>query len=96
MRIKHWAGYGTIDCKKSLKKLNDQTILTVILTGNHERGLERRDHYDLFNWYVKRFDKSQTDFSCWMHQHPEIEIESDYIKDARGCDVETCKYTFIY
>lgn len=55
MKIKHWQGYGTV----SATRIKDKNCtLHIRLTGNHEWGLRRDDMYDLYNWLVKRFDKS--------------------------------------
>ncbi len=40
MKIKHFAGYGSIEAKKISKvTTNNTTILTVLVTGDHEQGL---------------------------------------------------------
>ncbi len=92
MKIKHWQGYGTIDAKKiSIKNNNNHTTLHVRVSGNHECGLRRDDEYDLFNWLVKRFDKSLTDYLEWHKKRPQITITEDY-----SSNVETCDYIFVY
>lgn len=55
MRIKHWQGYGLVN---AVKVKDDSCTLHVKVTGDHEQGLEREDAYDLYNWLVKKFDKS--------------------------------------
>ena len=92
MKIKHFAGYGSVEAKKtSARKLpNGTRELVITVTGNHERGIERDDSYTLFWWLVKRFDKkvkSDRDIvSYTMHD--------DYIKQG-NLDVEQCVYTFV-
>ena len=63
MRIKHWQGYGTVNAVKSkMQRTQNGRVLTVTVSGNHEWGLVRNDKSDIFNWLVKRFDKTAT--SC--------------------------------
>ncbi len=92
MRIKHFAGYGSVEAKKtSTRKLPDGTReLVVMVTGNHEWGLERNDRYDLFRWLVKRFDKTVTD----DREIISYRYDDDYIR-LNGLDVEQCVYTFV-
>lgn len=64
MKIKHWQGYGCVDAKKiSVSTHNDPfygdtKTMHIRVTGNHEYGIERNDKYDVFNWLLKRFDKT--------------------------------------
>ena len=54
MKVKHWAGYGCIEAKK----LNDYgSHVKVLVSGNHEQGLEPRyfDNRDWERWLGKRF-----------------------------------------
>ena len=77
MKIKHWQGYGTVSATKVPDK---NCTLHIRVVGNHECGLRRGDLYDLYNWLVKRFDKSV----------PEGETIID------GLNVDTCDYYFKY
>ena len=88
MKIKHWQGYGTVEAKKM--PANGAT-LHIRVSGNHEWGLRRDDEYDLFNWLIKRFDKSIPDYATWHRMRPIIEIRE-------GWNVETdyCDYYFTY
>lgn len=88
MKIKHWQGYGTVIATK-IKDKNYNLVVKVV--GNHEWGIHRDDEYDLFNWLVKRFDKSQKDYYGWHRLYPQIRIED-------GCEngVDTCTYYFSY
>lgn len=64
MKLKHWQGYGSVNATKKSSKIDKTTnIKTLIIEviGNHEYGIVRNDKYDLYNWLVKRFDKSATD-----------------------------------
>lgn len=81
MKIKHWQGYGTVDAIKIKDRL-DGCDLHIKVKGNHEWGLVREDRYDIYNWLVKRFDKS-------------IESYRNITVSVRpGCEdgIETCEY----
>lgn len=90
MRIKHWQGYGIVNAVKVKDK---DFTLAVHVSGNHEWGLRRDDTYDLFNWLVKRFDKSVAEISPveFCRMRPEIYIAQ---WDYEG--VEHCLYKFRY
>ena len=95
MRIKHFAGYGLI----TAVKIPDKTCtLHIRVTGNHERGIHRDDEFDLFNWIVKKFDKSFKDKTWvdWHKLYPRVSIEDGYVKDDAGNLIETCDYRFYY
>lgn len=68
MKIKNFCGYGTITAKKiSLVDNGDTTILTVLVTGDHEQGLiphyvvpgtiDRMSDHAIKKWLIERFDK---------------------------------------
>lgn len=88
MKIKHWQGYGTVN---AIKIKDKSCTLHVQVTGNHECGLERNDQYDLFNWLVKRFDKTIPDYQTFARKRPNITIKS-------GCNngIDVCDYYFTY
>lgn len=88
MKIKHFQGYG---CVTVTRVKDSSCTLHVKVSGNHECGLYRNDEYDLFNWLVKRFDKSIADSLEWHRRQPKIVIEEGY---ENG--VETCDYMFTY
>jgi len=88
MKIKHYAGYGTVTANKISKTVkNGICTLKVHVEGNHEYGLFRDDLYDLSNWLIKRFDRAFTDYRSI------IGMEYD---DGYKNDVEYCNYTFQY
>ena len=92
MKIKHWQGYGTV----SATRIKDKSCtLHVRVVGNHEWGLVRRDTYDLFNWLVKRFDRSQADFLKWNNKLENVRFEEGSTV-IDGLDVDTCDYYFTY
>ena len=87
-KIKHWQGYGTV----GVEKVKDSTCtLHIRVVGNHEYGIHRDDIYDLYNWLVKRYDKSIPDATTWYRMCPQVEIIDGY---ENG--VETCDYKFTY
>ena len=90
MRIKHWQGYGILEAKRIPDKDFD---LVVTVSGNHERGLRRDDMYDLFNWLIKRFDKSVKDmtYAEFMLLRPEV-----YIAEWEYDGIDRCQYKFRY
>ena len=91
MKIKHWQGYGTV----SAQKIKDKSCtLHVLVTGNHEWGLRRDDLYDLYNWLVRRFDKSVPDVYAWLRSANVFINEGSTAID--GLDVDTCDYYFTY
>ena len=91
MKIKHWQGYGCLTAKKISRKASNGIITLIIkVTGNHECGLVRNDKYDLFNWLVKRFDKTVSDYTKITNYtyHDCTEHDSD------NNPVDTCTYVF--
>ena len=93
MKIKHFAGYGTVNATK----VKDDNTLHIHLAGNHEWGLNRNDTYDVFNWLVKKFDKAwkNGDYFDWRLLNPQMTIINGYEK-INGIDTETCDYIFNY
>lgn len=87
-KIKHFQGYGTVQAVKIKDK---SCTLHVKVIGNHECGLRRDDDYDLYNWLVKRFDKSFETYMDFREKRPQIEIEESIVN---GVDV--CDYRFTY
>ena len=91
MKIKHWQGYGTV----SARKIKDKNCtLHVRVVGNHEWGLRRDDLFDLYNWLVRRFDKSVPDVYAWLRSANVFINEGSTVID--GLDVDTCDYYFTY
>lgn len=90
MKIKHFAGYGSVEAKKICKKEKNGVVeLQIQVRGNHEWGIERRDAYDFVNWLAKRFDKDLTDY----RQIKTFETESSWDSKA---SVEVCNYYVTY
>ena len=98
MTIKHYAGYGRV----SAKRIKDDATLHVRVSGNHEHGLYRDDLYDLYNWLVKRFDKTvPASFAEWYRAARSkydqvVEIHDDYETAPDGKTEEVCDYRFFY
>lgn len=88
MKIKHWQGYGTVN---AVRVKDRSCTLHIRVSGNHEWGLERNDTYDLYNWLIKRFDKSVPDYLSWRRT-ASVVINDRY----DGNDVEVCDYMFTY
>jgi hypothetical protein len=97
MRIKHFAGYGTVEAKKVSKTTvtnqygEKRNKLVVNVKGNHECGLVRNDIYDVKRWL---FDKFEKNFAGNYYQII-MDVKNDYIKENR-IDVEVATYTFVY
>lgn len=97
MRIKHFAGYGSVEVKKVSKKpiINgygeNKTELVLRVKGNHEWGLVRNDIFDVKRWLFDKFEKNFTKDEYDIH----MDIKSDYVNE-NGLDVEVATYTFVY
>lgn len=54
MKVKHWAGYGTLEAR-TIRRYPSTIVIEV--SGNHEQGLEPRyfTNYDWMRWLGKRF-----------------------------------------
>ena len=97
MRLKHFAGYGSVEVtKKSKTKVTDlwgntKNKLVLQVKGNHECGNVRNDIYDVRRWIFNRFEKNfiGNDYDI------EMNIEDNYVQE-KGIDVEVATYTFIY
>ena len=87
-KIKHFAGYGTV--KAGVIK-DSSCTLHIRVEGDHEWGLKRDDLYDLYNWLVKRFDKTIPDYESFYKRHPTVRFEWDL-----GSPVEAGDYYFTY
>lgn len=86
--IKHWAGYGTV---KAGTVKDGSCRLHVRVEGLHERGLVQEDPYTLYNWIVKRFDRTVPDYLTWIRSRPLIYCEEDF-----NATVDICHYYFHY
>jgi hypothetical protein len=85
MKIKHFAGYGTV----TAQKMDPQGAkLHIRVSGSHERGLAvpEWDTYLLFNWLVKRFDKSIPDAVTFDRLRPIVEIREGWNVETDYCD----------
>lgn len=90
MKIKHFMGYGCVNAKKVSCTKNE---LVVHVWGCHEYGVVRNDRYDIFNWLVKRFDKSRKDYT----EIVDVDIDEWWERETdgkyRGMDANHCEYT---
>ena len=97
MRIKHFAGYGSVEAKKVSKTTftdeygEKKTKLVVRVKGNHEWGLVRDDIYDVKRWLFDKFEKN------FLGKDDEISMSvvDDYVKE-NGLAVEVAVYIFVY
>ena len=97
MKVKHFAGYGSVEVKKISKKpiINGygekKTKMVLRVKGNHEWGIVRNDIYDVRKWIFDKFEKNfkGNDYDI------DMSIEDDYINE-NGIDVEVATYTFVY
>lgn len=91
MKLKHWQGYGSINAtKKSRRVSGDKITLIIEIIGNHECGIIRNDKYDLYNWLVKRFDKTVTDY----RQIEDVKIHERTVT-YNGKETDCAVYEFI-
>lgn len=89
MRIKHYAGYGSVNAKKLKHETKDGiTTLVVNVSGDHEWGLRPFIIEDSIQWIAARFDKSIVNIP-WYNIY--IDINNNY---DMPCDSIT--YTFKY
>lgn len=95
MKIKHFAGYGTVNAKKIFRKdINRTTTLRVLITGNHEYGLSKpfNDPYLIYNWIVKRYDKREVLLNTLQYI-----CDDGYTYDnGSGKCIEYAEYTICY
>ena len=97
MKLKHFAGYGSVEVKKQSKTIftnewgEKKTKLVLTVKGNHERGLVRDDIYDVKHWLFDRFEKGFNG----NYYDITMSVQDDYICE-NGIDVEVATYTFIY
>lgn len=90
MKLKHFAGYGTVEATRIP---NASCTLHVRVHGDHEWGLKREDDYDLFNWLVRRFDKSVKSYEEWHMKDPKIQV-IEWSSEMGKHDY--CDYYFTY
>ena len=96
MKVKHFAGYGSVEVKKISKTIingygEKKTKMVLTVKGNHEWGNVLDDIYDVKHWIFDKFEKNfKGDY--W---NIAMSIEDTYIKE-NGIDVEVATYTFVY
>lgn len=90
MRIKHFAGYGSVNAKKiKYEIVNNKTVLIVRVSGDHERGLRPFILEDTIKWLAARFDKNIINI-------PWYNVNISYNYDYSFNNPEALIYTFIY
>ena len=95
MKIKHWQGYGSVNAKvikRTASTSEGVKTITIEVVGNHEYGLDRSDdEYDIYNWLLKRFDKSvESDRDILKIEYSEDSVRID------NCDVDRGIYKITY
>ena len=94
MKLKHFAGYGTVNAYKINKKVtnNGSVALTIKVIGDHERGLYCWDIYTLKHWLIDRFDHKAKELNPYNmrfdHSFSYELINNEY--------VDTITYLFMY
>lgn len=93
MKIKHYAGYGSVNAKKVSKTEKDGVVTMVIkVSGNHEWGLARNDIYDAYNWLLSKFDKKVLGYKHIL----DLQVYNNTYDMVNGEEVESCTYKFKY
>lgn len=88
MRIKHFAGYGSVNAKKiALFKRNNTTTLIVSVSGDHECGLKPFIIDDSIKWIAARFYP-------YIMNIPTYKIHIDYDYILRPGTPDAIEYTF--
>lgn len=88
MRIKHFAGYGSVNAKKiALFKRDNITTLIIDVSGDHECGLKPYIIEDAIRWLAARFYNHVLDIPVYK-----IHIDYEYI--LMPGKPETIEYTF--
>ena len=88
MKIKHFAGYGSVNAKKLKHETKDgTTTLVVNVSGDHERGLKPYIIEDSIQWIAARFYNHILDI-------PAYKIHIGYEYELRPGKPETIEYTF--
>ena len=89
MKIKHFAGYGSINAKKlKHETINGVTTLIINVSGDHEKGLRPYILEDSIRWLAARYDKNILNI-------PWYKINIDIINNY-SMPLESLTYTFIY
>lgn len=89
MKIKHFAGYGSVNAKKLKQETkNGVTTLIINVYGDHECGLRPYIIEDAIQWLAARFDKNIVNIPWY---NIDIDINNNY-----GMPYDTLTYTFRY
>ena len=92
MRIKHFAGYGSVEAKKYGKAidLDGYTILHIGVSGKHECGLVPSWDDVAVRWLLPRFDKE-----AWK-EYPWIDVEVSHEWVSTEAWEDKVEYMFRY
>ena len=84
-----------IEVKFVYMTLGELRSLVKYEKSNRNHYYNVNDAYDLYNWLIKRFDKSVGDFYD-IYGGLSYSTNVCYDKDKNGLDVECCYYKFTY
>ena len=105
MKIKHWAGYGNVEAKKVLDMkyenrkyccYDNVRLVNIEVSGDHERGLVRKDEGDIYWWLLKKLVKDFKDGSHDYRSILEVQVAPYYEKSESGRYEEKCLYKVVY
>lgn len=99
MKIKHFAGYGTVEATNVSERdlsLTDEKYIVIRVKGNHEYGIYRNDAYDISRWLLPRFVKGFKDGTYDYRNIVSMSLYPDIEKDDNGESVDICDYVIIY
>ena len=97
MKIKHYAGYGTVEATKvSERKLDGERFIRIKVKGNHEYGIHLDDIYEIAHWLLPKFSKEFKDGQKSYWDIKFMQLTDGYEKDDKGQTVDTCEYAIVY
>ena len=91
MKIKHFAGYGSVEATKISERdlsLTGEKYLVIRVKGNHEWGIERNDKYDVALWLLPKFVKGFKDGHYYYRNIVSMSLHPDIEKDDNGESVD--------
>lgn len=91
-KIKHWAGYGTVQAER----VKDPSCkLHIRVVGNHECGLSTWAD-TAYGWLVHRFDKSAPQYFNFQTMFVDVREGFTETPNTYGNYTETCDFLFTY
>ena len=92
MKIKHFAGYGSVTAKVESRSSN---TIVIHVWGSHERGVLLEDADDVFNWLCRKLDKKRWKEYESVFCPIDTKVES-WWEEGERYDEEHCRYTITY